>query len=161
MAQITLQPAGLIAALGLRDMGGTPAELANVVAPTVEVLDLYLGGRRETIQTTGIAAVVGANLFPTGIVPPAELWYVWTYTVAATAGAAAAIDFAAAINVDGQFTHPLSDYVIVNATENGRPGSQFGRPFVLFPGSNLGFLARQVVGAVTVQGAALITRLRV
>lgn len=165
MAAITTSPAGLTSALQLRDMGALPSELANVVAPTVELLPLFLIGRREVIQPSAvIAPVVGSNVFTgTGAqVPNGELWALWDFMVIADPGAGEAIDLAPAIVVPNSSLYPVGDYRAATAAQAVRAfRANSHEVMYLEPGITLGFHVRSVTLAPQVNGYARITRLRI
>jgi hypothetical protein len=111
VTQVTQQPQGLIAALGLRDMGATPRELSPTIAPTVDMLPLYLIGQRTSLISANAAVGVGNVNFTDLVVPIGELWYVHEYSVVANLDATEACTYCAAVNFDGQAYVPTSDYL--------------------------------------------------
>ena len=163
-APITTPAAGLIAALQLRSMGDLPALLSDTVAGTVELLPLYLVGRREVVTPNAVVApVVGSNLFGgTSVVPAGELWVLWDYFVAADPAAGAAIDLAPAISVPNSSLYPVGNYAAASAAQAVRARRENPEtPMYLEPGITLGFHVRSVTLAPQVNGYARITRLRI
>lgn len=166
MSTILKYPRGLSAALSLRAGGQTPSELADVIAGTFDLKEMFLLDTREQIVSNiNAAPAVGVNAYGGAApgdmaVPPGELWYVWHYTAIGAPGAGAAIDLCAAAAIDGaSTTFPVGDYASAAATQQVR--ARASQPFWAGPGSTLLFLVRSVTLAQNVQGVALITRLRI
>jgi len=67
------RPQGLVSLLGLRDMGGVPREFADVVAPTVDLTDLFLVDRTTVNAQQTFTTATTWNAIT---VPPGELWRV-------------------------------------------------------------------------------------
>lgn len=160
---------GLPALLAISEGGAGPRFLADTVAPVIDLSDLYLIDGRQTIGFNQVAGVaVGRNDFPApatgfadGVVPPGELWYVWQFGLQAAPGAGAAIEFAPGVFLDGQSVigfacGPYAAGGAVSDVRNTCPA-----PFWAGPGSRLFALVKSVTGAVTVSGAAVVTRLRI
>lgn len=148
--------------LALRDSGAAPRLLADQVVGTVSMDELFLIQDRESAAGFSNAApAVGVNFYtPALIVPPGELWYVWHYAVVCQPGAGAAIDLAAAVNLDGlSLTCTLGDFVAAAAAQQVRARADL--PFWAGPGSQMGFVTRSVTLAPTVNAGIAFTRLRI
>jgi hypothetical protein len=162
MSRISKFASGIASLVGLRDGGAIPGDFAETIAPTIEMRDLFLLNYREFFITDAVAApAVGANFYATDlIVPPTELWYVWSYHITVTAGAGAACDACPGIILDGCPTLlPLSPYQAAAATQQCKTGTN--TPFFAGPGSRFGALVRSVTLVPNIYGAAVYTRLRV
>lgn len=162
------QARGLSALLALRSGGIQPNTLAELVAPIIDLSDLFLLNGRQTIgfnQIVGVA--VGRNDFPApgpladAVVPPGEMWYVWDALVQATLGAGVAVDVACGCLFDSSIViaGPTGAYEAGAANQDVR--AHIDRPLWLGPGSRMVALVRSVTGAVTVSGAAVVTRLKI
>jgi len=153
---------GLSAALNLKERGRTPGVLADQLVETFEGRDLFLLDSREfTGFFTNAAPANGFNFYTSRMaVPPGELWYVWHYIVVATTGAGVTVDLCPAINLDGVGAGAvIGDYAAAAASQSIRLGNM--TPFWAGPGSDFGFVVRSLVGAPSIQGGAVITRLKV
>lgn len=164
MSTILKYPKGLMAALGLRTDGRLPQFLAETVAPTVDLRDLYLLDTREFIQATDQPnPVLSANTFPAPsdlTVPSGELWYCWGYTVACSTGAGEAIDLCPSVRYDStNVAIPVGPYKSAAANQHARAGAS--EPFWAGPGSVLGFVVASLTLQPDVSAAVVITRLRV
>lgn len=160
--EIAALPKGLNSLLSLKASGRGPGVLADVAAPTIELLELYLLNLREYVSMgQQTLPVVGTNNYATSVVvPPGELWYVWKYMVSASPGAGEAIDFAPAIAIDGNpLSVPLAPYVTGAAGQDARNAS--GDGFWAGPGSIFQFQCRSLTLQPDVFGAAIVTKLRV
>jgi len=164
MATILNMARGLNSIVALRTDGAQPQQLADTVAGTVDLRELYLLNTRETLVSgVNAAPVVGLNGLgtPELIVPAGELWFVWFYAINVTTGAAATIEAVPTANVDGTpaFAQPLGPYVTCPINGNARAAAN--QPFWAGPGTILAFACKTVTGAPTVNGSATITRLRI
>jgi len=165
MPQIIKLARGLRALLGGQGDNYSPQDISAVLAPTVDLTQPYLLDNREYVGLGSVAApVVGANLFPSATsfqpVPAGELWYVWGFVAQSQPGAGAAIDFAAAIQIDGNpITLPVGDYIATAALQDGRSSTKV--PFWAGPSTFFGFVTRSVTLAPAVFGALVATRLRI
>lgn len=160
--EITALPKGLNSLLSLKQGGRGPSVLADVAAPTIELLEPYLLNLREYAsfgQQT--LPVVGTNNYATNqVVPPGELWYVWAYLVSSSPGAGEALDFAPSIAIDGNpLSVPLTPYVTGAAGQDARAATTV--PFWAAAGTIFQFQCRSLTLQPDVFGAAIITRLRV
>lgn len=159
--EIAKLPRGLTGLLSLRDQGQTPKLLADHAVLTVAAEQLYLLDGRELIDVAHqLAPAVGYNSFTNPIVVPnGECWFVWDYFVVGATAAAEAIDIAPAYQPDGlPIGVPLAQYQATSASSEVRVGSsRFWAP----PGTTFGFVCRGVTGAPAVDGAAVVTKLRV
>jgi len=159
---ITNLPKGLTSLLALKQGGRGPAVLADTLAPTVELLQPYLLNLREYAsfgQQT--LPVVGTNNYATSqVVPPGELWFVWSYLVSAAPGAGEACDIAPAIAIDGNpLSVPLTPYVAGTAGQDVRAATV--TPFWAGPGTIFQFQCRSLTLQPDVFGAAIVTKLKV
>lgn len=153
---------GLASLLNLKERGRTPGVLADQIVQTIEGRDLFLLDSREfTGFFTNAAPATGFNFFTTRMaVPPGELWFVWHYIVVATTGAGVTVDLCPAINLDGVGAGAvIGDYQAAAASQSIRLGNM--TPFWAGPGSDFGFVVRSLAGAPSIQGGAVITRLKI
>lgn len=153
---------GLPSLLNLQAGGVGPRELAETIAPSLDLRELLLLNNRVSEPITGQPnPVVGSNDWGTVLrVPAGELWYVWHYFVASGPGAGEAIDLAPAVDLDQTaFLAPVGDYVAATANQNGR--AYMRMPLWAGPGSRFGFVVRSLTLQPDVAGALVVTKLRV
>ncbi len=162
MSTITTPPRGLISLFGLRDMGAVPAELAQTVAPTIDITEFALTNR-EAIYT-GVVSASGVGNVSFGdpvTVPPGELWYVHSWTISSSV-------LAAGQSLEMKPIYWESNFTIFGrgARASGTAGDSIvaftDRMFLATPGSQLQvYVERIAAGPIGLAGSALITRLRV
>ena len=163
MFSISKYAKGLPSLLEFKERGSGPRDFADQVVGTVDLGPLYLLQNRETLQSgVNAAPTAGTNFYPapeTLSVPVGEIWFVHEYSVIGTAGAGAALDFAAGALFDNSTSVNLSPYVQAAATQSRR--TYLPKPFWLPAGGVLIFSVASVTLAPTVSAQAVITRLRV
>lgn len=156
MAAITQFPRGLVALTGLRDMGEAPRELAEAIAPTIDVTQFLLLNR-ETIAGNFFPGAVGIIASPT--VPAGELWYIHQHSAYGINGAGAAIRISLGIDFQGEWavtSRPGS------AAANEWATTTLERPMWLGPGTSLGVAIEAITGAATnLRTSVTFTRLRI
>jgi len=159
--EISKLPRGLTGLLSLRDQGATPRLLADQVVAIIDATPMFLLDVRELPPAAvQLAPAVGVNQYSAPIVVPAgEIWYVWHYTVVGAPGAGAAIRLAPSIQPDGlPLNMVLAPYQSAAALEEVRVAAQnFWAP----AGTIFTFLAQSVTLAPRVDGALIVTKLRV
>jgi hypothetical protein len=166
MASISQLPRGLLAALGLRNLGKNPGELSDLLAPTFETLELYLLNGVETVIGDDAAPAIGTRNFSAdtlaSVVPQNELWYVWHYRLTSTAGAGTSITLQPTIRLqDAQQTMTNPQLVTGAAGLTQLVPSGFNGRWAL-PGSLFQYGVTAITGAPgLIRGVAQITRLRV
>jgi hypothetical protein len=154
-------PRGMTGVLGLRASGETPRSMADQLVSVVDATPFYLLDTREfLLGTQKVGVAVGVNDIPSLTVPPGQVWYVWEYAIACTLGAGTAIDCAPSVVLDGLgLTSLAGGYVAGAALQQIRgradPGCLWG------PGSVPGVFVRSVTGALNVDSAVIITRLKI
>lgn len=131
-------PTGLLALLGSKVAGRSPANMLEVVQPGIDFTPFYLAGAMEWQVATVNVAAVGRAL-STLVVPQNELWFVHLFTVTCGAGLGAgqAIQIAPAINVTVTGVDrnlQVGEYSTLGATGD-QPSAANMYPFVALPGS--------------------------
>lgn len=161
---LTELPRGLTAALGVRDLGKLPQQLAPQVQLTVDALDPYLFNRRETLAQSGVAPTGGGafDLFSGLIVPAGEAWYVWAYQVAVTLDPTESALWLPAQRLGGS--------VVVcgppqNITAPAGAAQAYFAPAApvrwMAPGEAFGFVASNTSGTPQFSATLVLSRLRV
>lgn len=164
MSVVTTPPRGLISLFGLRDMGAVPAELAGVIAPTIDITEFALTNRESYTLgsagagTPGLLTPTGGDLDPT--VPPGELWYVHQFGLSTGVIAAGVSVKIRPVLVNG------TNYFARGAAHVGSAGEAIlafaDRMFIATPGQSLRIWQEAVTGAGTaITASVLITRLRI
>ncbi len=116
---LTKFPKGLTSLFGLRDLGKVPGSLSEELRGSIDVTQFYLLNDRELVTLSGVAALAAGSNNYAEVVPPGELWYVWSFVVAVDPGAGAAATYRPQIAADGfAFGFPLSDGPYQVATAN-------------------------------------------
>ena len=165
-------PQGLLGLLQLKQAGRNPDQLSETVAPTVDMLTLWLnrqnvdlsinviGGASTRNQPTATPGEFVFSVLPI-VVPPGQTWWITDYTVKATLAAAETLVFAPAI-LGGLFFNsmlaaPVNDII----TARARFVSCFARNFWLLPGQGLGYFcfdsvtAGNIVVTGTIRGVVI------
>lgn len=155
------RPQGLVSLLGLRDMGGVPAELLAQVQPGVDLTDFFTVDREGLAQANTYSAV-GNNLGFT--VPPGELWRVHAFGFRSGplgAGERIGVGTGFTPQLTGVFV-PTSDPVITTQVGSICMGTAQG-PIWLGAGGALLVQVTDITtsSSITVTTTAVITRLRV
>lgn len=153
---LTIQryPRGLLDLLGSKSNGQNPVQLAQVVAPVIDVSALYQFDLVEQRAATTNAAnlpgawgVTGSNL----TVPAGELWLVHNLSLAANTNLVAGESYQVrgAIYRAQWSQWQLSDQSVSCADAGSRPalGWQFHRPEIMRPGDSVGIYVVQVTAA--------------
>ena len=153
---------GLSSILNAKNSGRLPSEAADQIVLTLDTRELFLINTRiyQDLGATG-ALAVGANPYTVPVVvPPGELWYIWYYVVAVTAGAGAAVRYCASFSPDsGNLGVPVGvDYVSTAANEATR---NVATDFWAGPGSTFSVLVQSVTLAPTASAGLILTKLRV
>lgn len=147
MGPIQVIPPGLTGLLQLKQFGKVPGELADVVAPVLELRDWYLTARRLDqvalfggTPTRSIAAAGFAALQLAGVnaqVPQGQIWYVEQYGLnGTTALAGDVLSFAPGVTnaaLTSFFQTGPTDYDVVTARVRQRV-CKSDRGFWAFPG---------------------------
>lgn len=134
-------PRGLIDLLGMRATGETPHKLAQDVAGTLELLELYLNDRMVPNASASAAppAAIGSITVPGLTVPDRELWLVFELTFY-TGAIAPATTYAFTGGVlrnrgSGNVFNALLPSLTVAASSAGYVGAKFDRPVLMLPGN--------------------------
>lgn len=90
MSGINRSPTGLLSFFGIKNTGRNPSALADILAPTLELVPWYLSQNSESISFTGPVAGIG---FAPGFfnVPETETWAVIGCTVNSQAALGAGV----------------------------------------------------------------------
>jgi hypothetical protein len=75
-------PLGLLSLLNAKVGGVNPVELAQTIAPVIDMLPWYFQNNKERgFFNVIVGSAISINLFPDGIVPANEIWYVTDYCI--------------------------------------------------------------------------------
>jgi hypothetical protein len=170
-ATISQLPRGLLALLGIQNFGESPRQLADLVSPVLELLDLYTLSTRECAVGTNAAPALGPNLYTapnsgyvdlSQAVPVGEVWYVHDYCVQVTPGAATSITIQPRIRTINASYGASIPMAITGAA--GNPEWDVPSPFRgvwVSGGTQFGFRVNAITGAPgAVQGIAFVSRYR-
>lgn len=155
-------PLALLDLLGAKSLGETPRIVSDVIAPTVELLDLYALNMYE-LKVAGrtLDLVAGFNAMDTGDsvkVNDGEVWRLYLASVQIVAGAGETVDAAPAFRYQGQTVHLADPETAANNTRwkvwNG------GTPFWLPTGSELGIVANNITGTTQGSFRCVVARFR-
>jgi len=158
MGVISNYPRGLIPLAGLRDMGEVPRNLADTIAPTIDVTEFLLVNRETVTASLSLSSLNSAGLIP---IPAGELWYVHQWSVSTDAMAAGeTVEFSCGVIQDGTY--------VATARPNGQTTNGFRsecvsmNPFWAIAGSELSVRCNGITGGGSVNfiGAAFISRFR-
>lgn len=160
MAVIGNFPRGLVSLTGLRDMGEAPRELAQSIAPTIDVTEFLLLNR-QTEKTSGTATAVGFVSGPT--VPAGELWYLHAFSViCGPLAATERIRFTVGAIIDNEF-FAFGAHSITANTTGDRASSFINRPIWVGPGVTLAVFVESYssAGGIGLGINASVTKLRI
>jgi hypothetical protein len=165
MAIITQFPRGLVSLTGLRDMGEAPRELADSIAPTIDITQFLLLNR-ESIFGTVSASAIGSYVATGNVhrVPPGELWYVHAFSVGVTVFAGDTARIVTAFSDQGQvISSGLPNGLAAAAGANQSLHVRQDAPAWIGPGVELACIVEAYTGAAGL-GLGLrasITRLKI
>lgn len=151
-------PAGLLSLVGNNSMGVNPADLGDVIAPVVELSDLYLLAFQTVVSTNVNPLLAGPNTGAVNLtVPTGERWFIHSIDAAVFAVAGASADISAAMVQDGVTSMLTSSLVVpVNTTR-----FISAQPRVWIPaGAALRMYGASIVGAPIGGLTAVISKLR-
>jgi hypothetical protein len=151
----------MVSILELADMGASPRLLTDTIQSVFDIGDLLMLSRREQITTLATAGlVVGGNAFAgtEPEVPAGELWYVWNYTVVASPGVGAAVEFLPTYR-EASTAWAIGSYQACAASQEVR--AFMDRPMWAKAGGRFGLAVKSVTGAVTANGFINISRFRI
>lgn len=157
MSRLAGFPTGLLSLLQSQSFGEAPKEMADAIAPTVELAELYL----LTQQVAAIGSVAlpanGVNVALT--VPQGEVWRVAYGGAFCLTGAGTTCDITPIVGVDGG-TVPLGNTISLAASQMRFMPSLMG-PMWLKAGQTLGAHINLLVGAnISVSVSYAVSRLR-
>lgn len=149
----------MLSLVGSQNFGVNVKELADIVAPTVDIGELYLVNQIDSPFGGGAALAAGFNaISPFLDIPQGELWRVFALSASVITPAGAAVTYAPAIRINGG-TFAVSDPRTVAASVTD--WNVFDTEGLWLPsGASLGVLAQQITGVIPFSAQALISRLR-
>lgn len=160
MAVIGKFPKGLVGLTELRDMGESPRELAQIIAPTIDVTQFLLTDR-EVVTDSNTIAGAGSTVMPNLQVPKGELWRVHGASMT-SAGSGGSPAYKGTIFYREQnVTIALAPAISTLATEGSIVSSPPGQMFWAVPGAEFGFLCTAFSANFTVSAGIIITRIRI
>lgn len=159
-------PPALLSLLDIKAGGQNPQLLADQIAPTLELLDLYLGGiaTHQNGNTTAAVAAPGITAIQVVLPAPGELLVVTRGTAAPTAvlGAATTIRYRLGI-----YDVANSEMVYAGPSTSGATGERplanlCDGPVIVGPGQALAVFCEQFAGvAPTIRFSGTVARLRI
>lgn len=158
-------PAGLLDLVGSQNFGENPRQLADVVAPVVDIGQQYLVTLQVAAFGSTAAGAAGFNAFTNVplVVPNGEVWKVVALNTTVVSAAGQSGKFSPGVRIGGTAgpAFPLGDPVNYVASENNWTFwdlQEFWAP----AGYEFGAILAQVVGGAPtlVQGAMIYSRLR-
>ena len=161
MSVVTNPPRGLTSILGLNDMGRVPQNVSDTIVGTFGIEELCLLNRELIVGSNNTSPGIGGLIFTGSIVPPGELWYVWSAGVRTVAAAGESIRLAACYTQSGALL-PSGPHRAIGGAAAEAMGMAIGSGFWLGPGTGLGVIVEQETGATkALNWYAVIVRLRV
>jgi hypothetical protein len=161
MPTIGNNPRGLVSLFQLATMGESPRQMAEQIVPTFDIEQLLLLNRELLTGSNNTSPGIGGLIFSGSIVPPGELWYVWS------AGVRAATAAGESLRINGAFTQfgallPAGDSRRCGGATAEQLGLPIGTNFWLGPGAGLGCVVEEESGAAkALNWYAVIVRLRI
>lgn len=161
MASITNPPRGLLSLFGINDMGKVPSDLSGSLVGTFDISELCLLNRELLLGSNSTSPGVGGLIFTGSIVPPGELWYVWSAGIRTATAAGEFIRICPAYTQNGALL-PSEQGRFTGGAAAQQLGVPLGSGFWLGPGAGLGCIVEEETGAAkTLSWYAVIVRLRV
>jgi len=158
---IANQPRGLVSLFGLNTMGKSPNLMSNQIVPTFDIKELLLLNRELLTGSNNTSPGIGGLIFTNSIVPPGELWYVWS------AGIRAATLAGESLRINGAYTQggallPAGDSRRCGGVAAEQLGLPIGQGFWLGPGAGLGCVVEEETGlSKSLNWYMVIVRLRI
>lgn len=154
MSGINRQPLGLLSFFGIKNTGRNPDQLANVIAPTLDLSRWYLEQNSQSSATNQAVAAVGFTSVL--VVPDGQTWAILGCSVnsqaALGAGVTLRIGGAWARNPASNVVRPLTVFPDADSTTGQVAVSWSDGNLCTFapPGSQIGvYCSRIVAGPVT------------
>lgn len=151
MRVISNYPSGFLSLLGMQNFGDTPKQLADQVAPVVDLLELY--GANLTTAIAGInTSVLGAGFEETAVVVPnGETWGLLTMAAAVSCEAGVVMDFCPAVTLPVLSTYRafLANFVQCPASTTKSNVAILPSRLWLPSGTKLGVYCQNITGAPT------------
>lgn len=164
MPNINKLPFGLLGFLGLKNGGRNPQELAETLAPTMDLTDLYFGTNKQLVRLSGNVTAIGFNLL--GAVPNDEVWALTGCSCNSNAVLGAGVTLKglmayAAIDGAAYNVVALGAYANMTVGEVWYSGTTTTEHFVLGPGTQLGvYVTNIAAGPVAVAWTAHYARMQ-
>lgn len=161
MSTITNPPRGLLSLFGINDMGKVPTDLSGSLVGTFDISELCLLNRELLLGSNNTSPGIGGLIFTASIVPPGELWYVWSAGIRTATAAGESIRICPAYTQGGALL-PSEQGRSCGSAAAEQLGLPLGAGFWLGPGAGLGCIVEQETGAAKVlTWYAVIVRLRI
>lgn len=148
MSFINKSPVGWLGFLGIKNFGRNPSQVAEVLAPTWDLSELYLSAQRVTVITSG--TINGVGTYPAFTPPAGRVWYVAAFSVTTNAlNAANVVNCVPMIyNSALGYEHAIGNG-LPSVVTGANPGTRvvFGieRPLILQSGESIGFYCSEFV----------------
>lgn len=142
MSILSSYPTGFLSIVGSQNFGEAPRELGSVIAPTMEMGELFMLSKQEAVYVGYAAPIFGNNNGNGLIVPPGEVWRVLAGGAFALPGAGISFMFGPHI-ISGNAT-PLVP--LVPAVASMIRAATIQLPFWARAGEELGVYLSDVVG---------------
>ena len=153
-------PRGLVSLFQLSTMGQAPNLMNNQIVPTFDIEQLLLLNRELLLGSNNTSPGIGGIIFTNSVVPPGELWYVWS------AGIRSATLAGESLRINGAYTQqgallPAGDSRQCGGAVAEQLGLPIGQGFWLGPGAGIGCIVEAETGlAKTLTWYMVIVRLR-
>jgi hypothetical protein len=154
-------PRGLVSLFGLNTFGSAPNLMSNQIVPTFDIKELLLLNRELLLGSNNTTPGLGGLIFNQSIVPPGELWYVWS------AGIRSGTLAGESLRINGAYTQsgallPAGDSRSCGGVAAEQLGLPIGQNFWLGPGAGIGAIVEEETGlAKTLTWFMVIVRLRI
>lgn len=160
-APITQPPRGLISIFGLNDMGKVPNLLNEQISGTFDMSQLCLLNREFISGSNATSPGLGGIILTQSIVPPRELWYVWSAGLRSATAAGETLRVRPCF-VQGGALLPAGPSAACGAAAAEQLGCPFPQGFWLGPDSGLGVIVEAETGAAkTLNWFASVVKLRI
>lgn len=149
---ISALPKGFLDLLGLQNFGENPRQLADAVAPVIDLLELFLANKLGSIGQNLTTPVAGFNSLPNLTVPVGEVWIPKALCAFGATEAGVTFDFSPAVRIigTGGSTAPtLAPPVSLAANQSSSNGLPLPCTLIIPAGSDFGVRVDKLTGAPT------------
>jgi hypothetical protein len=161
--QIQVLPQGLLGFLGIKNGGQFPQTLLPDLAPTLDLLEIYLQTDHEVIFSGPVSILAPGYIFINPFtVPQNEYWAIIDWGVEFPLGAGEAIKVALGYSLGGTLCL-LSDRTELSTVGGALMAVNMNkqRPILLPPNTSLGYLVSEITGTLDAVNTLRISRLKI